>query len=45
VLYLAAIPAAYMHYRRLEQAHSTAAGGTLHVPAETSGEERPGRLN
>jgi CDP-diacylglycerol--serine O-phosphatidyltransferase len=45
LLYLAVIPLAYMHYRKLERAHLVAAGGTVHPPAEPAEEDRPGRLN
>jgi CDP-diacylglycerol--serine O-phosphatidyltransferase len=45
VLYLAAIPLAYVQYRNLERAHLVAAGGTAPPPAEASEENRPGRLN
>jgi CDP-diacylglycerol--serine O-phosphatidyltransferase len=43
--YLAAIPIAYMHYRRLESAHLAASGGMMRPPTETTEESRPGRLN
>jgi CDP-diacylglycerol--serine O-phosphatidyltransferase len=45
VLYLAAIPFAFVHYKRLELAHTVAAGG-IAVPKDApSGEDRAGRLN
>jgi CDP-diacylglycerol---serine O-phosphatidyltransferase len=45
IAYLAAIPFAYAHYKRLERAHKLAAGGeVLHRPAPQE-EDRPGRLN
>lgn len=44
-LYLAAIPLAYAHYRRLEQAHAVAAGGGIVQKPEAEPEKRPGRLN
>jgi CDP-diacylglycerol--serine O-phosphatidyltransferase len=45
LLYLAAIPLAYMHYRKLEHAHFAASGGLVRPPAEAAEENRPGRLN
>jgi len=47
LLYLAAIPLAYAHYKRLERAHMPAATAALHqVPqSEPEEERRPGRLN
>jgi CDP-diacylglycerol--serine O-phosphatidyltransferase len=45
LLYLSAIPVAYMHYRNLERAHLAASGGIMRSPAETTEENRPGRLN
>jgi len=47
LLYLAAIPFAYAHYKRLEHAHALAAGGGVAQPAapQPEGEDRPGRLN
>jgi CDP-diacylglycerol--serine O-phosphatidyltransferase len=44
VFYLAAIPFAYTHYKRLEHAHAVAAGGGV-VPQTAAPEDRPGRLN
>jgi CDP-diacylglycerol--serine O-phosphatidyltransferase len=43
--YLAAIPFAFAHYRRLERAHVVAAGGDAVHPPSPEGEDRPGRLN
>jgi CDP-diacylglycerol--serine O-phosphatidyltransferase len=47
LLYLAAIPVAYAHYRRLERMHVPAAATTTvhHVPPPEEEEQRPGRLN
>ncbi|MCC6948508.1 MAG: CDP-diacylglycerol--serine O-phosphatidyltransferase [Bradyrhizobiaceae bacterium] len=46
VLYLAAIPAAYVHYKRLERAHiPAAAAATVHHIQPDEEEQRPGRLN
>ncbi|MEX0589902.1 MAG: CDP-diacylglycerol--serine O-phosphatidyltransferase [Xanthobacteraceae bacterium] len=48
LLYLAAIPVAYMHYKKLERIHLAAAGGTVHPPAEPDEpdeEDRPSRFN
>jgi CDP-diacylglycerol--serine O-phosphatidyltransferase len=46
LLYLAAIPFAYMHYRKLERAHLVASGGMMaEPPAEAAAESRPDRLN
>ena len=45
LLYLAAIPLAYMHYRKLERAHLAASGGLVRAPSEAAEEDRPGRLN
>lgn len=46
LLYLATIPVAFAHYRRLEQAHLAASGGMPHPAAPPAEEEhRPGRLN
>jgi CDP-diacylglycerol--serine O-phosphatidyltransferase len=46
MLYLAAIPFAYAHYKRLERAHALAAGGTvMQQPPASESEDRPGRLN
>jgi CDP-diacylglycerol---serine O-phosphatidyltransferase len=46
LLYLAAIPLAYAHYKRLEQAHLAAAGGVVAREAKAAEDEnRPGRLN
>jgi CDP-diacylglycerol--serine O-phosphatidyltransferase len=45
VLYLAAIPVAYLQYKNLERAHLVASGGAVQPPAETGEEGRPGRLN
>jgi CDP-diacylglycerol--serine O-phosphatidyltransferase len=45
VFYLAAIPFAYTHFKRLEHAHAVAAGGGV-VPAKAAEkEDRLGRLN
>lgn len=43
VAYLATIPFAFMHYKRLEKAHVLSAGGLMAAPAEE--EQRPDRLN
>jgi CDP-diacylglycerol--serine O-phosphatidyltransferase len=46
VLYLAALPIAFLHYKRLERAHLVAAGGLVAEPAATAeAEHRPDRLN
>jgi len=46
LLYLAAIPFAYGHFKRLERAHALAAGGTVvQQPSAPENEDRPGRLN
>lgn len=45
VLYLAAIPVAAMHYRKLERVHTVAAGTSAQPAAEAGDEQRPGRLN
>ena len=45
LLYLAAIPFAYGHYKRLDHAHALAAGGTVMQPSAPESEDRPGRLN
>jgi CDP-diacylglycerol--serine O-phosphatidyltransferase len=46
VLYLAAIPLAYMQYKKFERAETVAAGGLSPVaPADVEREDRPGRLN
>jgi CDP-diacylglycerol--serine O-phosphatidyltransferase len=45
LLYLAVIPLAYMHYKKLERVHLAAAGGTVHPAAEPVEDDRPGRLN
>lgn len=46
LVYLAAVPLAYLHYQKLERAHAAASAGTMHVPPqETGGEDRPNRLN
>jgi CDP-diacylglycerol--serine O-phosphatidyltransferase len=45
LLYLAAIPVAFMHYRKLEHAHLAASGGLIRPPVETDEESRTGRLN
>jgi CDP-diacylglycerol--serine O-phosphatidyltransferase len=44
LLYLATIPLAYLHFRKLERAHLTASGEVMHPPAAEH-EQRPGRLN
>lgn len=44
-LYLAAIPVAHLHYRRLERAHFVASGGLMQTPAGVADEDRPGKLN
>ncbi len=43
-MYLAAIPFAYGHYKKLEQAHAVAAGGGI-VQQAAESESRPDRLN
>ena len=43
LLYLAAIPFAYAHYKRLESTHAVAGAEVVDKPAED--EDRPGRLN
>jgi len=43
LLYLAAIPFAYAHYKRLESTHAVAGAEVVGKPAED--EDRPGRLN
>lgn len=43
IAYLATIPVAFAHYRRLEKAHVLASGGLMAPPSET--ETRTGRLN
>jgi len=45
LLYLAAVPLAYLHYRKLEREHLAASGGMPHQPAADEEERRPGRLN
>jgi CDP-diacylglycerol--serine O-phosphatidyltransferase len=45
LLYLAAIPFAYMHYRKLERAHLVASGGLMPQPPAEAAESRPDRLN
>jgi CDP-diacylglycerol--serine O-phosphatidyltransferase len=46
VAYLACIPFAYMHYKKLEHAHLAAAsGGVPHSLAEEEKDSRPDRLN
>ena len=45
LLYLAAIPFAYMHYRKLERAHLVASGGIMPQPPAETAESRPDRLN
>lgn len=45
LLYLAAIPFAYGHFKRLEHAQSLAAGGAPVHPPAPEGEDRAGRLN
>jgi CDP-diacylglycerol--serine O-phosphatidyltransferase len=45
VLYLAAIPVAYLHYKKLESVHLAVAAGTAHAPPQPAEEDRPGRLN
>jgi CDP-diacylglycerol---serine O-phosphatidyltransferase len=44
-LYLAAIPFAYLHYKKLERAHLVAAGGVTSQPPAAEAEHRPDRLN
>ena len=43
--YLAAIPFAYTHYKRLERVHLVAAGGEAVLRSAPEGEDRPGKLN
>lgn len=45
LLYLAAIPFAYAHYKRLERAHMPSAGAAVHHHVVEEEERRPGRLN
>ena len=46
LLYLAAIPLAFAHYKRLDLAHTVAAGGGIAVPKGANDvEDRAGRLN
>ena len=44
-LYLAAIPLAYLHYKKLERAHLVASGGVMPQPPAAEAEQRPERLN
>lgn len=44
-MYLAAIPFAYGHYKRLKQAHAVAAGGGIVQRSVSQTEGRPDRLN
>ena len=43
--YLAAIPFAYAHYKRLERVHMVAAGGETVLRSAPEGDDRPGKLN
>jgi CDP-diacylglycerol--serine O-phosphatidyltransferase len=43
--YLAAIPFAYAHYKRLERVHMVAAGGEAVLRSAPESEDRPGKLN
>ena len=45
LLYLAAIPLAYMHHKKFERAHLAAAGGVVHQPLAVDEEQRPDRFN
>jgi CDP-diacylglycerol--serine O-phosphatidyltransferase len=45
LLYLTAIPFAFMHYRRLERAHMVASGGIVAQAPVEEAETRPDRLN
>lgn len=45
IAYLAAVPLAYMHYKKLDRAHAAASAGTMHVPDENPEGDRPNRLN
>ena len=44
-IYLAAIPLAYLHYKKLERAHLVASGGVTPQPPAAEAEQRPERLN
>jgi CDP-diacylglycerol--serine O-phosphatidyltransferase len=44
-LYLAAIPFAYLHYKKLERAQLAASGGVIAQPPAAEAEHRPDRLN
>jgi len=44
-VYLAAIPFAYLHYKRLERTHLVASGGVTAQPPAAEAEQRPERLN
>ena len=44
-LYLAAIPVAYFHYKKLERTHLVASGGVMPQPPAAEAEQRPERLN
>ena len=44
-LYLAAIPFAYLHYKKLERTHLVASGGVTAQPPAAEAEQRPERLN
>jgi CDP-diacylglycerol---serine O-phosphatidyltransferase len=44
-LYLAAIPLAYLHYKKLERAQLVASGGVASQPPAAEAEQRPDRLN
>ncbi len=45
LLYLAAMPLAYVNYKKLERAHMAASGGVLHQPPAIDEEQRPDRFN
>ena len=44
-IYLAAIPFAYLHYKKLERTHLVASGGVTAQPPAAEAEQRPERLN
>jgi CDP-diacylglycerol--serine O-phosphatidyltransferase len=45
IAYLAAIPFAFAHYKRLERVHMIAAGGETVLRSAPESEDRPGKLN
>ena len=44
-LYLAAIPLAYFHFKKLEREHVVASGGVIVQPSPVETDQRPERLN